>query len=78
MVSTGRLEPGLIAVHMPGGSLGVDVTSDLDVVLAGHADGINMIEVGAAEVPETDVLGAIEFGYDHIKQRNIASWKCNN
>jgi polyribonucleotide nucleotidyltransferase len=42
--------------------------SDLDLVLAGHADGINMIEVGAAEVPEADVLEAIRFGYDHIRQ----------
>jgi polyribonucleotide nucleotidyltransferase len=31
--------------------------SDLDMVLAGHADGINMIEVGAAEVDEASVLG---------------------
>jgi diaminopimelate epimerase len=35
MVSTGRVAPGLIAVHMPGGSLEVDVTSDLQVVLRG-------------------------------------------
>ena len=42
--------------------------SDLDLVLSGHRDGVNMIEVGAAEVPEADVLGAIEFGYEHIKQ----------
>ncbi|MFN7021354.1 MAG: polyribonucleotide nucleotidyltransferase [Phycisphaerales bacterium] len=41
--------------------------SDLDMVLAGHKDGINMIEVGAAEVPEADVLAAMEFGYDAIK-----------
>ncbi|HED54450.1 MAG TPA: polyribonucleotide nucleotidyltransferase [Phycisphaerales bacterium] len=42
--------------------------SDLDLVLAGHADGVNMIEVGAAEIPDEDILEAIEFGYDHIKQ----------
>ncbi|UYV12657.1 MAG: polyribonucleotide nucleotidyltransferase [Phycisphaera sp.] len=36
--------------------------SDLDMVLSGHADGINMIEVGAAEVGEDDMLDAIEFG----------------
>jgi len=40
--------------------------SDLDMVLSGHADGINMIEVGAAEVPDDDVLDAIEFGQDTI------------
>ncbi|HBS30067.1 MAG TPA: polyribonucleotide nucleotidyltransferase [Phycisphaerales bacterium] len=42
--------------------------SDLDLVLSGHADGINMIEVGAAELPDDAVLGAIEFGYGQIKQ----------
>jgi len=40
--------------------------SDLDMVLSGHADGINMIEVGAAEVPEADVLDAMEVGQDAI------------
>ena len=40
--------------------------SDLDMVLSGHADGINMIEVGAAEVPDDDVLDAIEFGQETI------------
>ncbi|MFG0285732.1 MAG: polyribonucleotide nucleotidyltransferase [Phycisphaerales bacterium JB039] len=42
--------------------------SDLDLVLAGHADGMNMIEVGAAEVPEKDMVEAIEFGYEGVKQ----------
>ncbi len=42
--------------------------SDLDLVLAGHKDGVNMIEVGAAEVSEKEVHGAIQFGYDQIKE----------
>ncbi len=42
--------------------------SDLDLVLSGHKDGLNMIEVGAAELPEADVLAAIKFGQDHIAQ----------
>ncbi|MBX3408292.1 MAG: polyribonucleotide nucleotidyltransferase [Phycisphaeraceae bacterium] len=42
--------------------------SDLDLVIAGHKDGINMIEVGAAEVPEADMLAAVEFGYNQVKQ----------
>ncbi len=42
--------------------------SDLDLVLSGHKDGMNMIEVGAAELPEKDVLEAIEFGYEGIKE----------
>ena len=39
--------------------------SDLDLVLSGHSDGVNMIEVGAAEVSDDDMLAAIEFGYEH-------------
>ncbi|MFM9959201.1 MAG: polyribonucleotide nucleotidyltransferase [Phycisphaerales bacterium] len=42
--------------------------SDLDLVLSGHKDGINMIEVGAAELPDEVVLAAIEFGYGYAKQ----------
>jgi polyribonucleotide nucleotidyltransferase len=42
--------------------------SDLDLVLSGHVDGVNMIEVGAAELPDEVVLAAIEFGYGYIKQ----------
>ncbi|MEO1128923.1 MAG: polyribonucleotide nucleotidyltransferase [Planctomycetota bacterium] len=42
--------------------------SDLDLVLSGHRDGINMIEVGAAELPEAEMLEAITFGYEHIGQ----------
>lgn len=39
--------------------------SDLDLVLSGHSDGINMIEVGAAEIDEATMLEAIKFGYEH-------------
>jgi len=42
--------------------------SDLDLILSGHKDGVNMIEVGAAEIPEADLLEAIEFGYESIKE----------
>ena len=41
--------------------------SDLDLVLSGHKDGINMIEVGAAELPDEQVLAAIDFGYEHVR-----------
>jgi len=40
--------------------------SDLDLVLSGHKDGVNMIEVGAAEISEEDMLAAIEFGQDAV------------
>ena len=43
--------------------------SDIDLVLAGHRDGVNMIEVGAAEVPDEEVLEAIRFGFDHIQEQ---------
>lgn len=42
--------------------------SDLDLVLSGHKDGVNMIEVGAAEVSEAVTLDAMKFGYQFIEQ----------
>jgi polyribonucleotide nucleotidyltransferase len=42
--------------------------SDMDIVLAGHKDGLNMIEVGAAEVPDDEVRAGLEFGFENIKQ----------
>ncbi|MDA1008530.1 MAG: polyribonucleotide nucleotidyltransferase [Planctomycetota bacterium] len=39
--------------------------SDLDLVLSGHADGINMIEVGSAEIDEATMVAALRFGYDN-------------
>src|SRR6201987_2645890 len=38
--------------------------SKLNIVVAGTEDGIVMVEAGAAEVSEDEVLGAIEFGHD--------------
>lgn len=38
--------------------------SDLDLVLSGHCDGVNMIEVGAAEISEADMVAAIKFGVE--------------
>ncbi len=42
--------------------------SDFDLVLSGHSDGINMIEVGSAELPEDVMTDAIEFGFGQIKE----------
>ena len=42
--------------------------SDLDMLLCGHRDGLNMIEVGASELSEDVVLEAIEFGQTYILQ----------
>ncbi len=41
--------------------------SDLDLLLCGHKDGLNMIEVGAHQLPEDVVADAIEQGFEHVK-----------
>ncbi|MDX2271688.1 MAG: polyribonucleotide nucleotidyltransferase [Cyanobacteriota bacterium] len=41
---------------------------DLDLVVAGTAEGIIMVEAGANELPEKDVIEAIEFGYEAIQE----------
>ncbi|HEV7180754.1 MAG TPA: polyribonucleotide nucleotidyltransferase, partial [Candidatus Baltobacteraceae bacterium] len=42
--------------------------SKLNIVVAGTEDGIVMVEAGARQVSEHDVLGAIEFGHDCCKK----------
>src|ERR1700730_1562702 len=42
--------------------------SKLNIVVAGTEDGIVMVEAGAQQVSEQDVLGAIEFGHDCCKK----------
>ncbi|MBD2102777.1 polyribonucleotide nucleotidyltransferase [Leptolyngbya sp. FACHB-261] len=37
---------------------------DLDLVVAGTSEGVIMVEAGANELPETDMLEAIDFGYE--------------
>jgi len=41
--------------------------SDMDLVLSGHCEGVNMIEVGSSELSEEVVLEAIEFGHKQIQ-----------
>ncbi|MEM6610708.1 MAG: polyribonucleotide nucleotidyltransferase [Cyanobacteria bacterium P01_C01_bin.72] len=41
---------------------------DLDIVVAGTPDGIVMVEAGANELPEQDVIEAIDFGYEAIQE----------
>lgn len=53
-------------------------TSDFDIVVAGTADKINMIEAGAKIVPEADMASAIKSGFEALKgltdfQTKIAS-----
>ncbi len=42
--------------------------SDLEIVVAGTAEGITMVEGGAKEVPESILLGAIELAHPVIKE----------
>ncbi|GAB4298824.1 MAG: polyribonucleotide nucleotidyltransferase [Oscillatoriaceae cyanobacterium] len=37
---------------------------DLDLVVAGSPDGIIMVEAGANQLPEQDIIEAIDFGYE--------------
>ena len=41
-------------------------TSTLDLVVAGHAGGITMVEAGAHEVPESLLIDALELAQKHI------------
>jgi polyribonucleotide nucleotidyltransferase len=41
--------------------------SDIDLLLAGTIDAVNMIEVGAREVPEAEVFEAISTGFEVVK-----------
>ena len=44
--------------------------SDIDLTVAGSVDAINMVEAGAKEVSEADMLDALMFGFDAIKELN--------
>ncbi|OLP19036.1 polyribonucleotide nucleotidyltransferase [Leptolyngbya sp. 'hensonii'] len=39
---------------------------DLDLVVAGTPDGVVMVEAGANQLPEQDVIEAIDFGYEAV------------
>lgn len=42
--------------------------SRLDLEVAGHKDAVNMVEAGASEIIEKEMLEAIFFGHDEIKR----------
>ncbi|MCA0969091.1 polyribonucleotide nucleotidyltransferase [Halobacillus litoralis] len=42
--------------------------SDITLTVAGTKDAVNMVEAGAEEVPEADMLEAIMFGHEEIKR----------
>jgi len=39
---------------------------DLDLVVAGSPDGVIMVEAGANQLPEQDIIEAIDFGYEAV------------
>jgi polyribonucleotide nucleotidyltransferase len=41
---------------------------DLDLVVAGTPEGIVMVEAGANQLPEQDMIEAIEFGYEAVTE----------
>jgi polyribonucleotide nucleotidyltransferase len=41
--------------------------SDLDLIVAGSPDGVIMVEAGANQLPEQDVIEAIDFGYEAVR-----------
>ena len=41
---------------------------DLDLVVAGSPDGVVMVEAGANQLPEQDVIEAIDFGYEAVRE----------
>jgi polyribonucleotide nucleotidyltransferase len=42
--------------------------SDLELVMAGSEDSILMVEGESREIPEQDLINALEFGHKHIRQ----------
>ncbi|MBW4525735.1 MAG: polyribonucleotide nucleotidyltransferase [Phormidium tanganyikae FI6-MK23] len=42
-------------------------SGDLDLVVAGSPDGVIMVEAGANQLPEADMIEAIDFGYEAVR-----------
>ncbi|MBV8885565.1 MAG: polyribonucleotide nucleotidyltransferase, partial [Chroococcidiopsidaceae cyanobacterium CP_BM_RX_35] len=40
---------------------------DLDLIVAGSSEGVIMIEAGANQLPEQDIIEAIDFGYEAVR-----------
>jgi len=65
---------GCVRVGLLGGELVLNPTltqltqSDLDLVVAGTADAISMVEAGAMQVPEETVLRGLRMAHDEIKR----------
>ncbi|HEY9672628.1 MAG TPA: polyribonucleotide nucleotidyltransferase [Waterburya sp.] len=42
-------------------------SGDLDLVVAGSPEGVVMVEAGANQLPEQDIIEAIDFGYEAVR-----------
>jgi polyribonucleotide nucleotidyltransferase len=42
-------------------------TGDLDLIVAGSPEGVIMVEAGANQLPEQDIIEAIDFGYEAVR-----------
>jgi len=42
-------------------------SGDLDLIVAGSPDGVIMVEAGANQLPEQDMIEAIDFGYEAVR-----------
>src|SRR5947208_6229870 len=74
-VRIGKVE-GNFVVNPPEESLSEE--TDLDLVVAGTEDAILMVEAGANEIPEAEILDALDIAHDAIKklcaaQRELAA-----
>lgn len=63
-VNVGRIDGEYILNPTPA----QDELSDINLSVAGTKDAINMVESGAKEVSEEDMLGALLFGHEAIKE----------
>src|SRR5436190_9045297 len=43
-------------------------SSDMDIIVAGTAENIIMVEGGTREISEADLIGALDFAMEHIRQ----------
>lgn len=64
-VRVGRIEGNFIVNP----SLAELDASDLDLIVAGSKDVVNMLEAGASEVSEEDIIAAIEFAHAAIREQ---------
>src|SRR5213596_2756438 len=78
-VRVGKID-GNFVVNPPEESLieGAEGGSDLDLIVAGTEEAILMVEAGASEIPEAEILDALDIAHDAIKklcqaQRDLAA-----